>query len=133
VTHYMAYEFTPKQTLQVGRTVIDQFGTHQVRTTRSELLMVPTKKLQVSTFCPILLPGDVNCSGSVTSADVISLVNYVFKSGALPCPCPAAGDINCNGSVTSADVIALVNYIFKGGPPPCNPCTIIPSLWKCPC
>ena len=28
--------------------------------------------------------GDVNCSGSVTSADIIYLVNYVFKGGPPP-------------------------------------------------
>ena len=30
-------------------------------------------------------PAYVNCSGTVTSADVIALVNYVFKGGAAPC------------------------------------------------
>jgi hypothetical protein len=29
--------------------------------------------------------GDVNCSGGVTSADIIYLVNYVFKGGLAPC------------------------------------------------
>ena len=29
--------------------------------------------------------GDVNCTGTVTSADIISLVNYVFKAGPPPC------------------------------------------------
>jgi hypothetical protein len=73
--------------------------------------------------CPIAVTGDVNVSGSITSADVITLVNYVFKSGLPPQPCAAAGDVNCNGTVTSADVISLVNYVFKGGTPPCDACT----------
>ena len=73
--------------------------------------------------CPITVTGDVNISGSITSADVITLVNYVFKSGLPPQPCVAAGDVNCNGSVTSADVISLVNFVFKGGTPPCDACT----------
>lgn len=29
--------------------------------------------------------GDTNCDGSVTSADVIALVNYVFKGGPALC------------------------------------------------
>jgi hypothetical protein len=73
--------------------------------------------------CPITLSGDVNTNGTITSSDIIVLVNYVFKGGVAPMPCAANGDVNCNGSVTSADIIVLVNYVFKGGAPPCNTCT----------
>jgi len=73
--------------------------------------------------CPITMTGDVNLSGTLTSADIIGMVNYVFKGGSTPLPCPASGDLNCNGSVTSADIITLVNHIFKGGPAPCDACT----------
>jgi len=74
-------------------------------------------------ICPITLTGDINLSGTITSADIIAMVGYVFKSGAEPLPCVAAGDVNCSGTVTSADVIALVNFVFKGGAPPCDACT----------
>lgn len=73
--------------------------------------------------CPITRTGDVNLSGTITSADIIGLVNYVFKGGAQPLPCIASGDVNCSGAVTSADIISLVNYVFKAGPPPCDACT----------
>ena len=33
--------------------------------------------------CPAA--GDVNCNGANTSADIIFLVNHVFKGGPLPC------------------------------------------------
>lgn len=62
--------------------------------------------------------GDVNQSGTITSADIIYLVNYVFKGGPAPLPSPIEGDVTCNGTVSSADIISLVNYVFKGGPPP---------------
>lgn len=80
----------------------------------------------------ILLTGDLNLSGTYTSADVILLVNYVFKGGSAPPPCPAAGDVNCSGNVTSADIIILVNHVFKGGPAPCNVCTFPGLGWSCP-
>jgi hypothetical protein len=73
--------------------------------------------------CPIVVSGDVNLSGTVTSADIIVLVNFVFKGGATPQPCAANGDVNCGGTVTSSDIITLVNYVFKGGAAPCNTCT----------
>ena len=81
----------------------------------------------------IFLAGDVNISGQITSADIIQLVNYVFKSGPNPLPCAAAGDLNCDGSVTASDIIVLVNFVFKGGPPPCQVGDLIASgIWDCP-
>jgi hypothetical protein len=73
--------------------------------------------------CPMTIFGDVDLGGTVTSGDIIYLVNFVFKGGPLPQPCEAAGDVDCGGSVTSGDIIYLVNFVFKGGPPPCNTCT----------
>jgi cysteine-rich repeat protein len=73
--------------------------------------------------CPIVLTGDVNLSGSIDAADIIYLVNFIFKGASAPQPCKAAGDVNCSGTVTSADVIVLIGYIFKGGAPPCDGCT----------
>jgi len=72
--------------------------------------------------CAIEVDGDVNINGSVTSSDVIVLVNYVFKGGNDPDPCTANGDVNCNGTVTSSDIIYEVNYVFKSGPAPCDIC-----------
>lgn len=66
------------------------------------------------------LCGDVNASGAHTSADIIALVNHVFKGGPAPLPVPSVGDVNQSGTLTSADVIVLVNYIFKSGTPPCQ-------------
>jgi len=66
-----------------------------------------------------VLTGDVNLDGKYTSADIIQMVNYVFKSAAPPDPV-SLGDVNCSGNVTSADIITMVNHVFKGGPPPCS-------------
>ena len=63
------------------------------------------------------LRGDINHSNSVNAADVILLVNYVFRSGPQPEPI-SLGDVNGIPPVTSSDIIYLVNYVFKGGPPP---------------
>ncbi len=63
--------------------------------------------------------GDTNFDGVITSADIIHLVNYVFKGGLPPRPVPRSGDVDCSGTITSADIIVLVNYVFKGGAAPC--------------
>ncbi len=67
---------------------------------------------------PQYMLGDVNESGAITSADIVVLVNYVFKGGPAPIPVWEAGDVNLTGAITSADIIFLVNYVFKGGPAP---------------
>ncbi len=61
--------------------------------------------------------GDSNGDGSLAVADVVYLVNYLFKGGPMPEPYEA-GEANCDGKVTVSDVVYLVNYLFKGGPVP---------------
>jgi len=65
--------------------------------------------------------GDPNGNGSITSADVIRLVNYVFKSGTVPCG--QSGDVNCDTVLTASDIIFLVAYVFRSGPAPPASCS----------
>ena len=79
-----------------------------------------TSTSDVSRF-RVYLPGDVDKNWSVSSADIVSMVNFVFKGGSFAAP-QCAGDVNKDGSVTSADIISLVNYVFKGGVEPIPGC-----------
>ncbi len=63
------------------------------------------------------LPGDATQDGKVDVADVVYLINYLYKNGPIPLPQDAA-DANCDGSIDIGDVIYLINYLFKGGPAP---------------
>lgn len=72
------------------------------------------------TFGPNCISGDVDGSGTVVAADIIFLVNYVFKRGPVPGCNARAGDLNCSGAVNSGDIVFLVNYVFRGGPVPCT-------------
>lgn len=81
------------------------------------------------------LTGDVNNDRTITAADIIGSVNYVFKGGAAPYPFAASADVNCSGSVTSADIIGLVNFVFKSGLIPCDvatECSLTDDSWTCP-
>jgi len=69
-----------------------------------------------------ILTGDATQDGTLTSSDIIYLVNHVFKSGPAPNPIPRVGDVNCDGVVTSADIIYMVIFVFKSGPSPCDIC-----------
>lgn len=113
--------------LDVGDTICWSYGIAVSKVSLADLqasidsIRVASDPL-VTDCCPILLPGDVNSSGSMTSADIIYLVSYIFKGGPCPLPCCANGNVNCDGGVTSADVIQLVNYVFKSGVGPCDIC-----------
>jgi hypothetical protein len=64
--------------------------------------------------CP---DGDANTDGSINVADVVYIINYVFRGGSAPNPLPC-GDANCDGNVNVADAVYIINFIFKGGPMP---------------
>lgn len=98
---------------------------------RTDTMWYHLVDLTPQTECPIVLQGDVDLSGSVTSADVIYLVNYMFKSGIIPLPCVASADVDCSAEVTSADIIGMVNFVFKSGPAPCDICPLIGTAWLC--
>jgi hypothetical protein len=61
--------------------------------------------------------GDANNNGTIEIADVIYLINYLFKGGPKPVP-EIAGDSNNDNKITIGDAVYLINYLFKGGPKP---------------
>jgi hypothetical protein len=61
--------------------------------------------------------GDANGDGVVNGADVVFLINYLFKEGDAPEPL-RLGDPNADCQVDAADVIYLINYLFRDGPEP---------------
>ncbi len=61
---------------------------------------------------------DLVYDGALTVADVVYLVNYIFKSGPEPLVY-ACGDMNCDEEVNILDAVYLINYLFKNGPLPC--------------
>ena len=82
--------------------------------------------------CPVGISGDTDGSGGISTADIIYLVNKIFRAGPDPIPCLAAGDVNCTGNISPADIIYLVNFVFKDLDPPCDICGMIPGVWACP-
>jgi len=87
--------------------------------------IVPSGAADACGDCPVDLSGDLNQSGTITAADIIYAVNFVFKGGAAPLPITQAGDVDCSGAVTSADIIVLVQFVFKGGAVPCDVCSLL--------
>lgn len=65
--------------------------------------------------------GDANGDGSVDLADVVFLINYLYKGGAAPDP-SESGDANGDCIIDLADIVYLLNYLYKGGAPPEEGC-----------
>jgi len=63
------------------------------------------------------LRGDANGDGLIDLADIVHLVNYLYRSGDPPDPMEA-GDASCDGIVDVADIVYLVNYLYRGGDSP---------------
>jgi hypothetical protein len=70
----------------------------------------------LDTYVPFVR-GDSNGDGIINVADVVYLVNYLYRGGDPPDPVEA-GDANCDDIVNVADVVYLVNYLYRGGDPP---------------
>jgi len=68
-------------------------------------------------FITMVDRGDCNDDGIIDLADVVYLLNYLYKNGSAPEPL-RVGDVNCDGIVDLADVVYLINYLFRNGPPP---------------
>jgi hypothetical protein len=65
--------------------------------------------------------GDVTGDGAVDLADVVFLINYLFRGGTAPDPL-RLGDPNADCVVDLVDLVFLLNYLYKGGQPPGTGC-----------
>ena len=55
--------------------------------------------------------GDVNGDGTVTSADVTALYNYLLNSDASNI---VNGDVDGDGSITAGDITVIYNILLGG-------------------
>jgi hypothetical protein len=64
--------------------------------------------------------GDATNDGGVDAADVVYIINYLFRGDNPPDPLES-GDAYCDGKVDASDVVWLISYLFRNGPAPCCP------------
>jgi len=95
----------------------------------------------ITQTCDCGLFCDANRDGAINPADVVLMVNHVYKSAAPPLSIPMCfrgeravnGDWNCDGNVNPVDVVRYVNFVYKGSTvAPCNPCACGPYPTNCP-
>jgi len=71
---------------------------------------------------PELVCGDIIDDDDINIADLVYLVNYMFKDGPAPEPDVCIADVDGNGEIDIADLVYLVNHMWKDGPAPVTDC-----------
>jgi len=73
--------------------------------------------LGLVSFSQAYLLGDVNLDRVIDLADVVYLINYLYRNGPEP-SISILGDANRDDVIEIGDVVLLINYLYRGGPPP---------------
>ena len=68
-------------------------------------------------YSPCVKAGDANGDNKILLSDIITIINFLFKSQPAPSPL-CRGDANADGKVLLPDIIYLINFLFKSGPAP---------------
>ncbi len=69
----------------------------------------------VDGWISMILPGDVNCSGTVGLTDILLLINHLYEPFD-PLDCPQNADIDGNGLVNLQDLLLLINMVYPTTP-----------------
>jgi hypothetical protein len=84
-------------------------GSHPVGGAREDIGMFEYP-FRVGDVNPV---GDSIGDGRINLADVMTMINIIFKHWPLPCPIYAA-DTDCDRVITIADVLTILNYWMNG-------------------
>jgi hypothetical protein len=82
---------------------------------------VETEPLDPETFCGAspgakFVRGDTDAEGTRNLADVIGVLEFLFRDGAVP-SCSKAADSNDDGRVNVLDPLLLLSFLFRDGAP----------------
>jgi uncharacterized delta-60 repeat protein len=61
--------------------------------------------------------GDANKDGIIDLADLVYVINFLYKGGPAPDPL-TIGDCNCNQTIELGDLIISIDYLFRDGSRP---------------
>lgn len=87
-------------------------GHYNSYTDTSGLVLAQPATISGWIYTDVIL-GDANSDGIVDLADLVYLINYLYRGGLPPSPV-SLGDFNQDGEVNLADLVALINYLFRG-------------------
>jgi hypothetical protein len=102
---------TPGEFLPVTFEPQGDWGRYNAYTDTEGTSLVQPTTISGTIFTDAIL-GDANSDAMVDVADVVYLLNYLFKAGQPPAPL-GLGDYNQDGEVNVADAVALLNYLFR--------------------
>ena len=103
---------TPGTSLPITFETDEAWGHYNSYTDTSGLIFVQPDTVSGWIFTDVI-SGDANSDGIVDVADLVYLINYLYRGGMPPSPV-SLGDFNQDGEVNLADLVALINYLFRG-------------------
>jgi hypothetical protein len=103
---------TPGTYLPITFETKEDWGHYNAYTDTTGTLFVQPPTVSGWIFTDVI-SGDANSDGIVDVADLVYLVNYLYRGDVPPSPV-SLGDFNQDGEVNLADIVALVNYLFRG-------------------
>jgi hypothetical protein len=89
----------------------EDWGHYNSYTDAEGLVLVQPAAISGWIFTDVI-SGDANSDGIVDVADLVYLINYLYRGGLPPSPV-SLGDFNQDGEVNLADLVALINYLFR--------------------
>lgn len=95
--------------------ITEQTRTCETRQTAEAILEWAV--VDIPPACCVGMTGDIDSSGRIDIADVLYLINWMFRGGPPP-PCMDEADVDGSGQVDIADANYFVDWLFRGGPPP---------------
>ncbi|MGB2770439.1 MAG: cohesin domain-containing protein [Candidatus Zixiibacteriota bacterium] len=98
--------------IPVNFEVREDWGHYNSYTDAEGLVLVQPTTVSGWIFTDVI-SGDANSDGIVDVADLVYVINYLYRGGLPPSPV-SLGDFNQDGEVNVADLVALINYLFRG-------------------
>jgi hypothetical protein len=68
----------------------------------------------------VYVVGDASKDGIVDAADLVYLINYLYRNGPPPDP-PQSADVYPDHILDSSDLVSLINYLYRAGYAPTCP------------
>ena len=97
--------------IPVNFEVREDWGHYNSYTDAEGLVLAQPTTVSGWIFTDVIL-GDANSDGIVDVADLVHIINYLYRGGMPPSPV-SLGDFNQDGEVNLADLVALINYLFR--------------------
>jgi hypothetical protein len=108
-----SYSFTVVKVMAAGSDPVTGLALLREYVDTARAIVTREKSHGIPVIC-----GDCNEDGVVNLGDIVCMITYTYKDGAISCPISRV-DVNSSGGLPGlGDVVYLISYVYRGGPAP---------------